>query len=111
MKIWNKEQFGDTFKKVKKIEFELNKLEEDTIQRQLSQQKEQKRKQLQEDLWAAAQAHESANQQHFDCNSLGWAYALETIKEHSFSKRLLHAFSWLKEQNFHNIDFELDCKL
>ena len=71
LKRWNREHFGDTFTKVKRIESELNKLEEDTIQRQLSQQKEQKRKQLQEDLWAAAQAHESANQQHFDCNSLG----------------------------------------
>jgi len=77
MKIWNKEQFGDTFKKVKKIEFELNKLEEDTIQRQLSFQEDMKRKQLQEALWVAAQAHESLLRQKArsrwikegDCNS------------------------------------------
>ena len=54
LKRWNREHFGDTFTKVKRIESELNKLEEDTIQRQLSQQEKQKRKQLQEDLWAAA---------------------------------------------------------
>lgn len=59
MKSWNKEQYGYTFKKVKKIESELNKLEEDTIQRQLSVQEDMKRKQLQEALWVAVQAHES----------------------------------------------------
>lgn len=51
MKIWNREQFGDTFKKVKRIEADLNKLEEDTIHRQLSSQEVATKKQLQEDLW------------------------------------------------------------
>ena len=86
LKRWNREHFGDTSTKVKRIESELNKLEEDTIQRQLSQQKEQKRKQLQEDLWAAAQAHESANQQHFDCNSLGWASCIFVAQGTKFSQ-------------------------
>lgn len=40
LKRWNRKHFGDTFTKVKRIESELNKLEEDTIQRQLSQQEE-----------------------------------------------------------------------
>ena len=34
----NKEHFGDTFKKLKKIEADLNKLEADIIDRQLSPQ-------------------------------------------------------------------------
>lgn len=59
MKIWNREQFGDTFKKVKRIEADLNKLEEDTIHRQLSSQEVATKKQLQEDLWVVAQSHES----------------------------------------------------
>jgi len=50
MKTWNKEKYGDTFTKFKKIELELNKLEEDTIHTQLSSQEETKRKQLQEVL-------------------------------------------------------------
>ena len=59
MKVWNKEHFGDTFKKLKKIEADLNKLEVDTIDRQLSPQELLTRKKLQEDLWLAAQSHES----------------------------------------------------
>ena len=35
MKIWNKDQFGDTFKRYKKIEGELNRMEVNTIHRQL----------------------------------------------------------------------------
>jgi len=77
LKSWNKGKFGDTLKKVKIIEEELNKLEEDTIQRQLSTQEEMKRRQLQEALWEAAQAHESLLKQKArirwikqgDCNS------------------------------------------
>ena len=34
IKVWNKEQFGDTFSKFKKIEEELNKLEEVSAERQ-----------------------------------------------------------------------------
>ncbi|RZC02614.1 hypothetical protein D0Y65_017645 [Glycine soja] len=42
-----------------KIQEELNKMEADTADRQLSQQEMMIRKQLQEDLWMAAQSHES----------------------------------------------------
>ena len=38
LKKWNKEHFGDTFKRVKRIEEELSKLEEETSHRQLSTQ-------------------------------------------------------------------------
>ena len=46
---------GDSFKKVQNLEVELKKLEEDTMLRQ----QVCKRKQLQESLWIAAQAHDS----------------------------------------------------
>ena len=59
LKIWNKEEYGDSFKKVQNLEEELNKLEEDTLHRQMTDLEICKRKQLQEDLWVAAQAHES----------------------------------------------------
>ena len=34
IKVWNREHFGDTFRKYKKIEEDLNKLEEGTEDRQ-----------------------------------------------------------------------------
>ena len=77
MKIWNKEQFGDTFKRVQKIESELNKLESESEHRQMTFQENMTRKKLQQDLWSAAQAHESLMRQKArsrwikegDCNS------------------------------------------
>ena len=59
LKLWNKEQFGDTFKKVQKIEADLNNLEDDTTDRQLTSQELMNQKKLQEDLWIAVQSHES----------------------------------------------------
>lgn len=38
LKTWNRDQYGDTLKKYKKIEVELNQLEVSTIDRQLSPQ-------------------------------------------------------------------------
>ena len=63
LKIWNKEQFGDTLKKFQNIEDDLNKLEELTSDRHLSPQELMTRKRLQEDLWLAAQSHESVLRQ------------------------------------------------
>ena len=59
LKAWNKEQFGNTFKRYKKIEEELNKLETNTGDRHLTPNEMMTRKQLQEDLWRAAQSQES----------------------------------------------------
>ena len=59
IKNWNRDHFGDTLKKYKKIEEDLNKLEEDTIDRPLEPQEVVFRKKLQEELWVAAQSHES----------------------------------------------------
>lgn len=77
IKIWNREQFGDTFKKYKQIEAALNKLEEDTIDRHLDPQQLVSRKKFQEKLWLAAHSHESLLRQKArarwikegDCNS------------------------------------------
>ena len=77
LKIWNRDRYGDTFKRYKKIEDELNKMEVSTIDRQLSPQELLIKKQLQEDLWVAAQSHESLLRQKArsrwvkegDCNS------------------------------------------
>ena len=43
VKRWNKEEYGDTFKKFKMIEYDLNKLEEISSHRQLSSQEDIKR--------------------------------------------------------------------
>ena len=58
IKEWNKTHFGDTLRKYKKIE-DLNKLEEESADRVLSHQELEVRRQLQQHLWEAAQAHES----------------------------------------------------
>ena len=46
LKIWNKEEYGDTFKKVQQLEVELNKLEEDTLHRQMTDLEISRRKKL-----------------------------------------------------------------
>ena len=46
LKVWNKEQYGDIFKKVKQIQDKLNKLEQVTMDRQLSPQEAMVRRQL-----------------------------------------------------------------
>ena len=63
LKIWNKEQFGDAHQKVATIEKELNRLESEGEDKQLSGQELLVRKKLQEELWAAAQAQESLMRQ------------------------------------------------
>ena len=105
LKRWNREHYGDTFTKVKRIESELNKLEEDTIQRQLSQLEEQKRKQLQEDLWTAAQAHESLLRQKSrsrwikegDCNSWYFHMMINANRSNNSLKGVLVDGVWTVE--------------
>ena len=77
IKTWNNDQFGDTFSHFKKIEEELNKLEEETADRQLDDNERVLRKKLQQEVWEAAQTHESLLRQKArskwikegDCNS------------------------------------------
>ena len=63
MKVWNRVQYGDTFNKVQRIETDLNRLEDVSINRQLTSQEFMTRKKLQEELWAAALSHESLMRQ------------------------------------------------
>lgn len=46
IKLWNREHFGDTLKKVQQIEAELNRLEDANITTQLTQHELMKRKTL-----------------------------------------------------------------
>ena len=59
LKFWDKEQFGDTQKKIQRIERELNKLEIEGDERQLSDDELLTQKKLQEELWIAGQSRES----------------------------------------------------
>ena len=105
MKRWNREHFGDTFTKVKRIESELNKLEEVTSQRQLSHQEVQKRKKLQEELWAAAQVHESILRQKSrsrwikegDCNSRFFHMMINANRSKNSLKGVLVDGAWTAE--------------
>ena len=57
LKFWDKEQFGDTQKKIQRIERELNKLEIEGDERQLSDDELLTWKKLQEGLWIVVQSH------------------------------------------------------
>ena len=59
LKIWNKEQFGDIQRKMTRTERELNLLEKEGDERQLSTQEIRLKKQLHEELLVAAISHES----------------------------------------------------
>jgi len=77
MKQLNTQQFGDTANRVQQLESALNTLETSSNDRQLTSSELEARKKMQEDLWTAAQAHESLLQQKArskwlregDCNS------------------------------------------
>ena len=108
LKAWNRHLFGDTLSKIKRIEAELNKLEEDTIQRQLSPHEQQQRKQLQEDLWAAAQAHESLLRQKSrsrwikegDCNSRYFHKMINANRSINSLKGVMVEGVWTAEPHF-----------
>ena len=105
LKFWNQEQFGDTLKKVKKVEAELNKLEEDTIQRELSSQEVMKMIQLQEALWVDAQAHESLLRQKVrarwikegDCNSRYFHLLMNVNRRNNSLKGVMIDGTWTDE--------------
>ena len=69
--------YGDTLKKVQRIEADLNSLEDVSTNRQLTSHELMTQKKLQEELWSAAQSHESLKRQKVrvkwikegDCNS------------------------------------------
>jgi len=105
LKVWNKEQFGDTFKKLRSIEAEMNKLELNINDRQLSTQEMLDRKKLQEDLWIAAQSHESLLRQKArsrwikegDCNSCFFHLLLNSNCRNNFLTGVMIDGSWIDE--------------
>lgn len=50
IKVWNRDHYGDTLKKYMKIQEDMNKFEENTIDRQLTPQEVQLKKNLQEEF-------------------------------------------------------------
>lgn len=105
LKIWNKEQFGDTFKKYKQIQEELNRLEEQTIDKFLSPQEANVTKQLQQDLWAAAHSQESLLRQKSrsrwikegDYNSRYFHLLMNANRRNNLMKGILIDGSWVEE--------------
>lgn len=105
LKTWNREKFENTLKKVKKIEEELNKLEVDTIHRQLTTQEETQRRDLQEALWVAAQAHESVLRQKArirwikqgDCNSRYFHLTMNATRRNNLLKGLMKGETWIAD--------------
>ena len=105
IKVWNKEQFGDTFRKFKKIEEDLNKMEEESTDRQLEDNERALRKQLQQELWEAAQAHESLLRQKArsrwikegDCNSRYFHLMINSKRRSNCLNGVLVDGSWKDE--------------
>jgi len=105
LKVWNKEQFGDTFQKFKKVEEELNKLEHDTADRHLTHQEMVSRKILQEELWRAAQSHESLLRQKArskwiregDCNTRYFHLLMNVKRRNNSSQGVMIDGSWVEE--------------
>lgn len=105
LKVWNKEQFRDTCKKVKQIQEELNKLEEETTDRQLSLQEVTSKKQLQEALWLAVQSHESLLRQKSrsrwikegDCNSKYFHKLMNVSRRNNLLKGIMIDDIWVDE--------------
>ena len=105
IKVWNREHFGDTFRKYKKIEEDLNKLEEGTEDRQPTHHEVATRKQLQQDLWEAAQSHESLMRQKArsrwikegDCNSRYFHMMINASRRSNCLKGVMVKGSWIEE--------------
>jgi len=105
IKVWNKDHYGDTFKKYKKIEEQLNKLEADIDDRHLAPHEVAIKKQLQEDLWVAALSHESLLRQKArstwikegDCNSRYFHLLMNASHRNNFLKGVMVEGSWIKE--------------
>ncbi|KAH1197534.1 putative ribonuclease H protein [Glycine max] len=109
------------------LEVELNKLEEDTLHRQMTDLEISRRKKLQEDLWVAAQAHETLLRQKSrtrwlkegDCNTRFFHVMVNANRNRNSIKGLLIEGVWTDEPNkvkeeirtffsnrFHKADFQ-----
>ena len=105
IKVWNKDQFGDTLRKYKRIEEDLNKMEEESDDRQLTDQQLLAKKKLQQDLWEAAQAHESLLRQKArsrwikegDCNSRYFQLMINASRRNNCLKEVMIDGSWIED--------------
>ena len=103
MKVWNRVQYGDTFNKVQRIETDLNRLEDVSINRQLTSQEFMTHKKLQEELWAAALSHESLMRQKVrvrwtkegGCNSRYFHFLMNSRRSNNAVKGVLIDGSWV----------------
>ena len=107
MKRWNKEQFGDTAKKVQQLHNELNNLEAASLDRQLTPLELSSRKKIQENLWTATQAHESLLRQKARtkwmkegyCNSRYFHKLINYNRRQNAVKGVRIDGSWVEEPN------------
>jgi len=105
IKLWNKDHFGDISEKIKQIQLELNHLEVSSNISLLSPDTAAARKKLQEDLWTAAQAHESLLRQKArtkwikegDCNSKYFHRLINYNRRVNAVKGVQIGGSWVEE--------------
>lgn len=103
--MWNRDLNGDSLKKVQQVEAQLNRLEEESISRQLTPQEMNTRKMLQEELWAAALSHESLMRQKArvrwtkegDCNSRYFHLLMNSRRTNNAVKGVLVDGSWVDD--------------
>jgi len=101
LKSCNKEQFGDTFKRVQQLEAKLNKLESEAADRHMTPQEITIRKRLQQDLWGGGTDQKKIAWVKWDTICLPKQKGGLEIKHISlFNKALLGKWWWnLMQQN------------
>ena len=101
LKSCNKEQFGDTFKRVQQLEAKLNKLESEAADRHMTPQEITIRKRLQQDLWGGGTDQKKIAWVKWDTICLPKQKGGLEIKDISlFNKALLGKWWWnLMQQN------------
>jgi len=103
--VWNREPYGDTFKKVQRIEADLNRLEDASSNRHLSSHEMMIRKKLQEELWSAAHSHKSLMRQKArirwikegDCNARYFHLLMNARRTNNAIKGVLIDGSWVDD--------------
>ena len=102
--MWNREHYGDTLKKVQRIEADLNSLEDASTIRQLTPHELLTHRKLQEDLWLAAQSHESLMRQKArvkwikegDCNTRYFHLLMNSKRTNTEVKGVLINGRWVE---------------
>lgn len=105
IKEWNKDHFGDTFSRFKRLEEELNKIEEESADRPLDDNERILKKKLQQQVWEAAQTHESLLRQKArsrwikegDCNSRYFHLMMNSRRRSNSLNGLLVGGVWKEE--------------